>query len=66
MVFLEKKHDFVEVKLNGRSHETPKVPQKALQIRLDQNKTAVIYNRINNYILDAFLKAAFDHDAWFK
>lgn len=59
---MENKHDFVEVKLNGRSHETPKAPQKALQIRLDQNKTAVIYNRINNYILDALLKAVFRDD----
>ena len=33
-----------------------------MQFRIDQNKTVVIYNRINNYILDAFLKAVLTYD----
>ncbi|KRK08908.1 hypothetical protein FD11_GL001765 [Ligilactobacillus pobuzihii E100301 = KCTC 13174] len=51
----------MQVKVDAPKNRDYK-PQKAMQFRVDQNKTVVIYNRINNYILDAFLKAVFTHD----
>lgn len=32
---------------------------KALQIKISDEKTVIVYNRINSYILDALLKAVF-------
>ena len=32
------------------------------QMKLGENKTVLVYNRINNYILDALLKAVFRND----
>lgn len=61
MIFLEDKSAFVQVKVDAPKNKDYK-PQKAMQFRIDQNKTVVIYNRINNYMLDAFLKAVFTHD----
>ncbi|SFV39825.1 hypothetical protein [Ligilactobacillus acidipiscis] len=58
---MEDKPEFVQVKVAALKNKDYK-PQKAMQLRVDQNKTGVIYNRINNYILDAFLKAVFTHD----
>ena len=58
---MEDKPEFVQVKVDAPKTKDYK-PQKAMQFRVDQNKTVVIYNRINNYILDAFLKAVFTHD----
>ena len=58
---MEDKPEFVQVKVSALKNKDYK-PQKAMQLRVDQNKTVVIYNRINNYILDAFLKAVFTHD----
>ncbi|GAW63328.1 hypothetical protein FC65_GL001112 [Ligilactobacillus acidipiscis DSM 15836] len=58
---MEDKPEFVQVKVAALKNKDYK-PQKAMQLRVDQNKTVVIYNRINNYILDAFLKAVFTHD----
>ena len=58
---MEDKPEFVQVKVDAPKNKDYK-PQKAMQFRVDQNKTVVIYNRINNYILDAFLKAVFTHD----
>ncbi|HJE98270.1 MAG TPA: hypothetical protein K8V00_11695 [Ligilactobacillus acidipiscis] len=59
---MDNKHDFVQVKIDGHKPTNEVRVQKAMQFRIDQNKTVVIYNRINNYILDAFLKAVFTHD----
>ena len=50
---MEDKPEFVQVKVDAPKTKDYK-PQKAMQFRVDQNKTVVIYNRINNYILDAF------------
>lgn len=58
---MEDKPEFVQVKVAVLKNKDYK-PQKAMQLRVDQNKTVVIYNQINNYILDAFLKAVFTHD----
>lgn len=60
---MDNKHDFVQVKIDGHKPTNEVRAQKAMQFRIDQNKTVVVYNRINNYILDAFLKAVFPHDA---
>jgi hypothetical protein len=35
---------------------------KALQIKVGTNKSVIVYNRINNYILEAVLKAVFTDD----
>ncbi|GEL14127.1 hypothetical protein FC15_GL001521 [Lapidilactobacillus concavus DSM 17758] len=32
---------------------------KALQIKISNEKTVIVYNRVNSYILDALLKAVF-------
>ncbi len=60
---MDNKPDFVQVKVEEATPPRKIKPQKALQLRIDQNKTVVVYNRINNYILDALLKAVFAHDA---
>lgn len=59
---MEDKRDFVRVKLDTPRQNKDLKVQKAMQLRLDQNKTVVVYNRINNYILEAFLKAVFSDD----
>lgn len=59
---MEDKHEFVRVKVAAPKQNHELKVQKAFQLRIDQNKTVVVYNRINNYILDAFLKAVFSHD----
>ncbi|MDF7639193.1 hypothetical protein PT285_07240 [Lactobacillus sp. ESL0791] len=57
---MEDKHDFVEVKLDSQRPKLP--PTKALQLGIGQNKTVIVYNRIQDYILQALLEAVFDHD----
>ncbi len=54
---------FIAAFYNGHKPTNEVRVQKAMQFQIDQNKTVVIYNRINNYILDAFLKAVFPYDA---
>lgn len=38
-------------------------PTKAFQMRINDQKTIVVYNRIQSYILDALLKAVLRDDA---
>lgn len=38
------------------------VASKAFQMNVDQNKTIIVYNRINSYILMAVLEAVFKND----
>jgi hypothetical protein len=35
-------------------------PTKALHIKIGQNKTVVVYNHANGYIVDALMKAVFN------
>ncbi|WP_261975729.1 hypothetical protein [Lactiplantibacillus plantarum] len=47
----------------GRTTEAPASgPVKALQIKVDGNKSVIVYNHVNGYILDAVMKAVFPHD----
>ncbi|AYC72660.1 MULTISPECIES: hypothetical protein [Lactobacillaceae] len=59
---MDKQPDIVQVKV-GRAPESPAPgATKALQIRVDSNKSVIVYNHINGYILDALMKAVFPHD----
>ena len=55
---MEEKPDVVHFQMDQpksrQSEET-----KALQIKLSNEKTVIVYNRVNSYILDALLKAVF-------
>lgn len=55
---MEDKPDVVHFQM-----DQPKLRQsevtKALQIKLSNEKTVIVYNRVNSYILDALLKAVF-------
>lgn len=56
------KPEIVQVKV-GRTTEAPASgPVKALQIKVDGNKSVIVYNHVNGYILDAVMKAVFPHD----
>lgn len=62
-VFLmDEQPEIVQVKV-GRTTEAPASgPVKALQIKVDGNKSVIVYNHVNGYILDAVMKAVFPHD----
>lgn len=62
-VFLmDKQPDTVQVKV-GRTTESPASGvAKALQLKIDGNKSVIFYNHINGYILDTLMKAVFPHD----
>ena len=54
--------EIVQVKLDQPKMYPASTTSKAFQMRLGENKTVVVYNRINSYILDALLKAVFKDD----
>ena len=52
--------DIVQVKLDqGASPRQPMPASKALQIRINNHETVIVYNHIQGYILDALMKAVF-------
>lgn len=51
--------DVVQIKLDQSKSGKPTTPGKAFQLRLSENKSLVVYNHVNGYILDALLKAVF-------
>lgn len=55
------KPDIVRIKLD-EEHRRPDLnpSTKALQLKIGNNKTVVVYNYIQGYILDALMKAVFD------
>ncbi|MCF6161086.1 MAG: hypothetical protein LKG79_03730 [Furfurilactobacillus sp.] len=55
------KHEIVQIEL-PQNHQTSvsTTPIKAMQLRLGQNKTVIIYNKANSYLVDALLKAVFN------
>ncbi|WP_191978508.1 hypothetical protein [Loigolactobacillus coryniformis] len=55
------KLDIVQIKMD-QSEPQPRAMTKALQIKVGTNKSVIVYNRINNYILEAILKAVFTDD----
>lgn len=63
MIFLINKPDIVQIKMDHAEMKPSKASvTRALQIKVGSNRTVIIYNRINNYILDAVLKAVFTND----
>ena len=62
MIFLNDDQEIVQVKLDQRKMYQSSTTSKAFQMKLGENKTVIVYNRINSYILDALLKAVFKDD----
>lgn len=54
-----KLQDVVQIKLDQPKSNKPATPTKAFQTRLSKNKSLVVYNYVNGYILDALLKTVF-------
>lgn len=52
------KPDFVHFQMDQPKSRTTETTT-ALQIKLSNEKTVIVYNRVNSYILDALLKAVF-------
>ena len=56
---MENKPEIVQIKMDRPPRAQPSAPSKALQIKINQNKSVVVYNHIQGYILDALMKAVF-------
>ena len=55
------KPDIVQIKMDQPNLPRPAaVESKALQIKLADNESVIVYNHIQGYILDALMKAVFD------
>ncbi|WP_341780284.1 hypothetical protein [Levilactobacillus sp. HBUAS70063] len=55
------KPDIVQVKMPRQAvGTTPVVPSRAVQLKVGKNKSVIIYNKANGYIVDALLKAVFN------
>ncbi len=63
VIFLKNENDFVQIKVADRNSTKSVPPTKAFQMRINDQKTIVVYNRIQSYILDALLKAVLRDDA---
>ena len=63
VIFLKNENDFVQIKVADRNSTKSVPPTKAFQMRINDQKTIVVYNRIQSYILDALLKAVLQDDA---
>lgn len=59
---MTEKPDIVQIRMGQTPQSQPTVTTKAMHIKVDTNKSVIIYNHINGYILDAFLKAVFSDD----
>ncbi|WP_169925041.1 hypothetical protein [Loigolactobacillus coryniformis] len=53
--------DIVQIKMDQPEPQL-RAMTKALQIKVGTNKFVIVYNRINNYILEVILKAVFTDD----
>ncbi|BDZ30492.1 hypothetical protein RA086_04835 [Lactiplantibacillus sp. WILCCON 0030] len=50
------KQDIVQVKMPQKTFATtPVVPSRAIQLKVGSNKSVIIYNKANSYIVDAVL-----------
>lgn len=56
------KPDIVQVKVGHTVTAPTARPTKALQLKVGNNKSVIVYNHINGYILDTLMKAVFAHD----
>ncbi|ANZ60218.1 hypothetical protein AYR62_04255 [Secundilactobacillus paracollinoides] len=59
---MTEKPDIVQIRMGQTPQSQPTVTTKAMHIKVGTNKSVIIYNHINGYILDAFLKAVFSDD----
>lgn len=53
------KPDIVQIKMDKALNPPSLTTTKAFQVKIDDNKTIIVYNRIQNYILDSLIKAVF-------
>lgn len=53
------KSDVVQIKMDKSFNPQASAPTKAFQVSVDDNKTVIVYNRIQGYILDSLIKAVF-------
>lgn len=63
VIFLKSENDFVQIKMESQNNSKNIPPTKAFQLKISDQKTVVVYNRIQGYILDALLKAVLLDDA---
>ncbi|WP_010579748.1 hypothetical protein [Liquorilactobacillus vini] len=53
------KPDVVQIKMDKSFSPQALAPTKAFQVRVGENKTVIVYNHIQGYILDSLIKAIF-------
>ncbi|WP_259680587.1 hypothetical protein [Leuconostoc mesenteroides] len=53
------KPDVVQIKMDKSFNPQALAPTKAFQVRVGENKTVIVYNHIQGYILDSLIKAIF-------
>jgi hypothetical protein len=56
---MEDKPDIVQVKMNKEFGSQIPVATKAFQVSFDDNKTVIVYNHIQGYILNSLFKVVF-------
>lgn len=56
---MSEKPEIVEIKMDKPLRPQVQASTKALQIKIDANKSVVVYNHIQSYILEALTKAVF-------
>jgi len=55
------KQDIVQIRMpHEAAGTTLVVPSRAIQLKIGKNKSVIIYNKANGYIVDAVLKAVFN------
>lgn len=59
---MTEKPDIVQIRMGQTPQSQSTVTTKAMHIKVGTSKSVIIYNHINGYILDAFLKAVFSDD----
>ncbi|KRK90378.1 hypothetical protein [Companilactobacillus futsaii] len=57
---MDEKPDIVKVQVDQKIEKNTST--KALQIKIDNNKSVIVYNHISGYILNALMKAVFPND----
>ncbi|WP_010580357.1 hypothetical protein [Liquorilactobacillus vini] len=53
------KPDVVQIKMDKSFNPHTSAPTKAFQVRVDDNKSVIVYNRIQGYVLGSLIKAIF-------
>lgn len=57
---MDEKPEIVRIKLEDDQRRAQlSTATKAFQVKIDTNKTVVVYNHIQGYILDALMKVVF-------